>query len=105
MVLDGEVGLMSIISWRNIYMPRTALSAASDVMTSLDFCLRKWRGLKVENLFRHSCRVSDRHVIDQTLHAHDLEVVHAAGVSLGTDTCPLCINYYEDDGDPDDPEK
>lgn len=76
---------MSLRTWMQTYYPITALKAAELPLEDVvEHSLRKWIGLRKENLDRHGVRADYKIITD------GLETLE-----ITTDTCSLCCKFYE----------
>ena len=49
---------MSLNTWKEEFYPVAADAAKGDALAAVDHSLKKWEGLRAENLTKHSCSVT-----------------------------------------------
>lgn len=81
---------MSLATWKNEFyqQPADDVSVADAVTHSL----RKWRGLTPENLSRHDVKRATFGSIEDS----------AERLSINTETCALCVHFWQELDDEDD---
>lgn len=73
---------MSLATWKAEFYPKPADSKEAEA-APVAHSLRKWEGLKPNNLAKHDVRVSDRGVYDNNLR----------GFRVASDSCALCVKF------------
>lgn len=78
---------MSLQTWMLEFYPETAEEAAKrGDAAAVEHSLRKWEGLKFENLERHDVGAGSRAIYDGST---------GQGFDLGGDNCALCVLHEE----------
>jgi len=81
---------MSLQTWNEEFYPIPASAAKGDVRTAVEHSLRKWEGLRKENLDKHGLMTDEDYhlsIIDKSTKTHVYGVYG--------DTCALCL-YAKD---------
>lgn len=77
---------MSLASWKNEFYPVPAEQAIGDAVSAVNHSLRKWEGLRADNMKRHGCYAAGSAISDDPL-----DVVSDDGTMLlNCETCALC---------------
>jgi hypothetical protein len=82
---------MSLATWKRKYYPVPADTEMS-VLDAIKHSLRKWKGLRLENLQAHNLtRVrAERYIVVIT--------DNKRGLRISTASCALCVMFYPKDG-------
>lgn len=85
---------MSLETWLAEYYPTPANEVPEG--EALDHSIRKWLGLRAENLSKHKVTLLDTVIFDDD----DIEDEphDELGISINGDTCALCEHHHEYDG-------
>lgn len=86
---------MSLTTWKEEFYPIPADKAEGDVLTAVDHSLKKWEGLRADNMKRHGCYAAGSWISDDPLDVSD-----DGTMLLNSATCALCKykNSLNDDG-------
>lgn len=77
---------MSLTTWKEEFYPIPADKAKGDALTAVDHSLKKWEGLRADNMKRHGCYAAGSAISDDLL-----DVVTDDGTMLlNCETCALC---------------
>lgn len=82
---------MSIKTWKDEFYPIEASEVEDDDVKLLEHSIRKWEGLRQENLDKHG-------VVQKCAHSI-IKDRDGDYFSIDTTTCTLCCHYYDDKTD------
>lgn len=78
---------MSLATWKEEFYPVPADEAKGDALAAVDHSLKKWEGLRPDNLKKHQCRAAGTAISDGAVETVTEEDEYMA---LDCTSCALC---------------
>lgn len=85
---------MSLASWKEEFYPIPAGEAKGDALTAVDHSLKKWEGLRADNMKKHECYGAGSSISDEPLSV----VTDEGTMRLDSNSCALCMYNDEQKG-------